>query len=73
VQVGFYNTYTAVCTGPLEGVAVAADPETGEIHALRGPGFASVQFHLESLLSTDGVDILAGLAAEIVGARQVRR
>ncbi|HEX3811721.1 MAG TPA: anthranilate synthase family protein [Mycobacteriales bacterium] len=69
VQVGFYNTYTAVCDGPLAGVTVAADPATGEIHALRGPGFASVQFHLESLLSTDGVDILAGLAAEIVGAR----
>jgi phenazine biosynthesis protein phzE len=72
VQVGFYNTYTAVCDGPLEGVAVAADSETGEIHALRGSGFASVQFHLESLLSTDGVDILAGLAADIVGAAQAR-
>ncbi|AYY12469.1 chorismate-binding protein [Actinobacteria bacterium YIM 96077] len=43
------------------GVEIAADDATGEVYALRGPGFASVQFHVESILSVDGVDLLAGL------------
>jgi len=63
-RVGFYNTFTARHHEGIvqpEGVAAAADPSTGEVHALRGPAFASVQFHLESLLSPDGLDLLADL------------
>lgn len=44
----------------------AADAETGEVHALRGAGFASVQFHLESILSTDGIDLLANLVGDLL-------
>jgi phenazine biosynthesis protein phzE len=71
-RVGFYNTFTAML--PTDGglsrpdVTVAADPETAAVLAIRGPGFASVQFHLESLLSPDGADILRDLAAGLVGA-----
>ncbi|MCZ2850493.1 anthranilate synthase family protein [Modestobacter sp. VKM Ac-2978] len=65
VRVGYYNTFAAaVPPSGLPGVQVAADPATGEVHALRGPGFAAVQFHLESLLSPDGLDVLTGLARE---------
>ncbi|WP_354639714.1 anthranilate synthase family protein [Kitasatospora camelliae] len=65
--VGFYNTFTARCTDAdtarlaAEGVEVARDPRTGDVHALRGPGFASLQFHPESVLTREGVDIVAAL------------
>ena len=39
---------------------VAADAD-GAVYALRGPGFASVQGHLESILSRDGMTTLERL------------
>ncbi|WP_325158674.1 anthranilate synthase family protein [Actinophytocola sp.] len=58
-RVGFYNTYAAtVAAGLPDGVRAAADPTTGEIHALRGPHFRSMQFHPESVLTENGVAIL---------------
>jgi phenazine biosynthesis protein phzE len=71
VRVGFYNTFTASRADAVlpEGVEAAADPHTGEVHALRGPAFASVQFHLESLLSPDGFDLLADLTGGLLTAR----
>ncbi|MGW9244465.1 anthranilate synthase family protein [Streptomyces badius] len=69
--VGFYNSFTARCDGPAaaelaaHGVEVSRDEESGELHALRGPGFASVQFHPESVLTVRGsaivTELLAGL------------
>ncbi|PYC87795.1 phenazine-specific anthranilate synthase component I [Streptomyces tateyamensis] len=65
--VGFYNTFTARCTDAdrvrlaAEGVELAADPLTGDVHAVRGPGFATLQFHPESVLTLDGVGIVADL------------
>jgi phenazine biosynthesis protein phzE len=74
-RVGSYNTFTAVLgpRGLPEGVEVAADPRTGEVHALRGPAFTSVQFHLESLLSADGFDVLADLTGELLAPTAARR
>ena len=43
---------------------VSADRESGAVYALRGPGFASVQGHLESILSRDGLRTLERLVAE---------
>lgn len=69
-RVGFYNTFTALssedkalCSG-VGLIEVSGDTETREVHALRGPHFASVQFHAESLLTQDGVQILGDLARE---------
>lgn len=70
-RVGFYNTFAARLRGgglpQWSGgrLAVSSDLETGEIHGLRGPGFASVQFHPESLLTEDGPSILAGMLASV--------
>ncbi|GLY93741.1 anthranilate synthase family protein [Actinoplanes sp. NBRC 103695] len=64
--VGFYSSFTARSTedrlhtpyGPVE---IARDPADGSVHALRGTGFAGVQFHPESVLSRDGVAVLTDL------------
>jgi 2-amino-4-deoxychorismate synthase len=71
-RVGFYNTFAArsgedKADHPGVGVIeVSRDPATGEVHALRGPGFASAQFHAESLLTEDGVRIIRDLLTEIL-------
>ncbi len=59
-RVGFYNTFAAISPADeANGVEVSRDPVTGEVHALRGPALCSLQFHPESVLSPDGLDILA--------------
>ncbi|MEU4691414.1 anthranilate synthase family protein [Actinoplanes sp. NPDC023714] len=65
-RVGFYSSFAAVApaalvTTPHGPVELAADPEDGLVHALRGTRFAGVQFHPESVLSRDGVDVLRSL------------
>lgn len=65
-SIGFYNTFTARVppgTTVVDGAEVAADPLTGDVYALRGERFASVQGHLESILSRDGIRTLERLAA----------
>ncbi|MBL1094311.1 MULTISPECIES: anthranilate synthase family protein [Streptomyces] len=71
VRVGFYNTFAAHSTEdkaetPAGVIEISRDPDTGEVHALRGPGFASMQFHSESVLTEDGVRIVSGLLAEVL-------
>ncbi|PRH76519.1 phenazine-specific anthranilate synthase component I [Streptomyces solincola] len=71
-RVGFYNTFTARSDAdktehPVRGVVeVCRDPGSGQVHALRGAGFASAQFHAESLLSQHGVAITASLLKEVL-------
>ncbi|MDT0441433.1 anthranilate synthase family protein [Streptomyces johnsoniae] len=71
-HVGFYNTFAAhsredkvECAGTGV-VEVSRDRQTGEVHALRGPHFASLQFHAESVLTRGGEDILGGVVAELL-------
>ncbi|MFE6284077.1 anthranilate synthase family protein [Streptomyces sp. NPDC057877] len=66
--VGFYNSFVARCDdGAATGLAAhgveVSRGAGGEVHALRGPGFASVQFHPESVLTLNG----AGVVRELVG------
>ncbi|MCZ7430830.1 anthranilate synthase family protein [Streptomyces sp. WMMC1477] len=69
--VGFYNSFTARCDdaaarGPaLDGVELSRDPRTGDVHALRGTGYAGVQFHPESVLTLEGSEIVAELLAAV--------
>ncbi|MFF0516568.1 chorismate-binding protein [Streptomyces sp. NPDC004250] len=67
-HVGFYNTFALVSEDDLVApahpagagpVRVSRDPATGEVHALRGDGFASLQFHAESVLTREGPRIIA--------------
>lgn len=65
--VGFYNSFAARCddaaTAELgaHGIEVSRDEATGELYALRGDGFASVQFHPESVLTLRGAAIVTEL------------
>ena len=64
-SIGFYNTFTARVEPGTERVGeteVAADA-AGDVYALRGPGYASVQGHLESILSRDGMATLERLVS----------
>jgi phenazine biosynthesis protein phzE len=70
-RVGFYSSFTAVSptdrlSTPYGPVRIARDPADGTVHALRGPGFAGVQFHAESVLSRDGMDVLSELLPEVL-------
>ncbi|MBU6533274.1 anthranilate synthase family protein [Streptomyces mayonensis] len=71
--VGFYNTFalshpedTAHSPAVSGTVEVSRDPATGQVHGLRGPGFASLQFHPESLLSRDGAPVLRETVAALL-------
>ncbi|MEV0281044.1 anthranilate synthase family protein [Streptomyces sp. NPDC050610] len=72
--VGFYNTFTARCTDRAEvelamhRVELSRDTESGDVHALRGAGFAGVQFHPESVLTLNGAAIVADVLAAVTVA-----
>lgn len=69
-SIGFYNTFTVrVPAGTREiGVTEIAADAAGDVYALRGPGYASVQGHLESILSRDGLETLERLIAHALAA-----
>jgi phenazine biosynthesis protein phzE len=70
--VGYYNSFAArsaedVLHHPGAGlVEVCRNPGTGEVHALRGPHFTTMQFHAESVLTKDGPRILATRIEEVL-------
>ena len=75
--IGFYNTFSALAPAgsrtPRLGLEVAADATTGVVDALRGPGVASVQGHLESVTSPDGLAVLERLLDDLLAGRAVLR
>jgi 2-amino-4-deoxychorismate synthase len=78
-NVAFYNSFAARSdteefTHPKLGtVGVSRDEETGEVHALLGPRFASLQFHAESLLTADGELILDRMLRRALAGGTARR
>src|SRR4051795_10237756 len=66
-NVGFYNTFVARPSGPLpEGVTVAADPRTRDVHLVTGPHFRGIQFHAESILTEHGYELIHDLVLDLL-------
>ncbi|MEV6111837.1 anthranilate synthase family protein [Streptomyces sp. NPDC052109] len=70
--VGFYNSFVARCADEAARELAAHGIEVsraanGEVHALRGPGFAGVQFHPESVLSLNGAAVVRELVGQLRG------
>ena len=71
-RVGFYSTFTAR-SPPADALPTAYGQTsscpvrdgTGFVHALRGPGFAGVQFHPESVLTEHGPELLTELVTGV--------
>jgi phenazine biosynthesis protein phzE len=72
-RVGFYNTFAAHSMEDKREVPgiglveVSRNPSDGEVYALRGPHFASLQFHAESILTEHGPHILASAVRDALG------
>jgi 2-amino-4-deoxychorismate synthase len=65
--VGFYNTFVGRPDAPLpDGVTVATDPVTGDVHMVRGPHYRGVQFHAESILTQNGFGLLRDLVYDLL-------
>ncbi|GAB3792610.1 anthranilate synthase family protein [Nocardioides ungokensis] len=72
-RVGFYNTFVgrvavdaATTAGLPEGVSVEADPESGDVHLVRGPHYRGIQFHAESILTENGYDLVHDLVSDLL-------
>ncbi|MFF5299713.1 anthranilate synthase family protein [Streptomyces sp. NPDC013161] len=70
--VGFYNSFVARCDEEAAAELAAHGVElslsgSGELHALRGPGFAGVQFHPESVLTLNGAAVVRELVGQLRG------
>ena len=70
--VGFYNSFVATCDEEAARELAAHGVEVsraanGEVHAVRGPGFAGVQFHPESVLSLNGAAVVRELMGQLRG------
>jgi hypothetical protein len=73
-RVGFYSTFAVrSAASTLDArygtVEAAQDLVIGDVAALRGPTFARVQFHAESVLTEHGLDIVRDLVAAVRPAR----
>ncbi|MEU1114960.1 MULTISPECIES: anthranilate synthase family protein [unclassified Streptomyces] len=76
--VGFYNSFVARCDAETRAelaahdVEVAVDGAGGEVHAVRGPSFAGVQFHPESVLTLRGTGIVRDLLGQLLASAGTR-
>ncbi len=68
-RVGFYNTFVGHYDKAVPGLDVCHDPISGDIHAIRHRRFGAVQFHPESILTTDGLRIIQDEVARLLNGK----
>ena len=71
-RLGFYNSFSPVMDGAAEqcgGIDFDCD-DKNRIIAMRGAGFSGFQFHPESVMSIEGVELLYNELARLVQAAQ---
>lgn len=75
-RIGFYNTFGARAhngsTTPRLGLVAHSEPDSDIVHSLTGPAVATVQGHLESVLSLDGFPALARVVKHAMGSSELR-
>ncbi|AGL18889.1 anthranilate synthase family protein [Actinoplanes sp. N902-109] len=65
-QVGFYNSFAAVSATDRDGPYHFERDETStQVHTIGGPGLRTVQFHVESLLTEHGPELLRSMIAAV--------
>ncbi len=75
-RVGFYNTFVgrvapSASSDVVElppGVEVEIDPESGDIHLLKGPHYRGIQFHAESILTENGYQLIHDLVFDLLSS-----
>jgi 2-amino-4-deoxychorismate synthase len=66
-NVGFYNTFVARAGGELpDGVELFADPQSRDVHLVKGPHYRGIQFHAESILTEHGYDLIHDLVLDLL-------
>ena len=65
--VGFYNTFVVVVEDFNHGGFHISVNEAEEVNAIKGPNFYSFQFHVESVLTRNGLDILKHALFDLLG------
>ena len=72
-RIGFYNTFSALAENPAlptPNLNLEISETGGIVTALRGAGVASIQGHLESVLSSDGLEALERLINMSLGSAE---
>jgi phenazine biosynthesis protein phzE len=67
--VGFYNAFAAHYKSNDHDLEIEYEADTNEIYALRGSNYMSVQFHPESILTTNGFAIIDNILNRLLLGR----
>lgn len=56
-NVGFYNSFFSIDKGEID-VEISKNPEDNKVYAMKGKNFISFQFHFESVLTQNSLEIM---------------